>query len=311
MANKGRKRGPNQGGNDMKNIMLATDLGPNSDRAMERELKLAKEQRSTLHVVHVAAAPSRSNRQKDTSDDLKDIETFIQASLDNYKDTKDIKTNVIVKQGGEVFFEILEAAYANKAELIVIGTHGKERFRDLFVGTTIERLIRKGIIPVLMVKEKPVGSYKNILNAIDFAPCSRGAMRLAMGLAPKASFTVGHVVILPTVTISAHGASAFVHEYVQESAEKSARQHMKAFLKTEATYLAKNHGGKEAQISGKFLDGGMASSLSKSAKNIKADLITIGTHSQPEFTSKLGGTAGDVLAKPPCDVLVTTELMQQ
>ena len=295
----------------MKNILLATDLGPNSDRAMERAIKLAKEQRSTLHVVHVAAAPSRSNRKKDTSDDLKDIETFIQSSLDNYKDTKDVKTNVIVKQSGEVFFEILEAAYANKAELIVIGTHGKERFRELFVGTTIERLIRKGIIPVLMVKNKPVGSYQNIMSAIDFAPCSRSAMRLAMGLAPKASFTVGHVVILPTVTISAHGASAFVHEYVQESAEKSARQHMKAFLKTEASYFAKTHGGKEAQISGEFLDGGVASSLAKSAKNMKADLITIGTHSQPEFTSKLGGTAGDVLARPPCDVLVTTGLMRQ
>ena len=41
----------------MKNILLATDLGPNSDRAMERAIKLAKEQRATLHVVHVAAAP--------------------------------------------------------------------------------------------------------------------------------------------------------------------------------------------------------------------------------------------------------------
>ena len=294
----------------MKNILLATDLGPNSDRAMEHALKLAKEQRSTLHVVHVAAAPSRSQSKKDTSDDEKDIESFIQASLNNYKDAQDVKTNVIVKQGGEVFFEILEAAYAKKAELIVIGTHGKERFCDLFVGTTIERLIRKGVIPVLMVKDKPVGSYQNILSAIDFAPCSRSAMRLAMGLAPKASFTVGHVVILPTVTISAHGASAFVHEYVQESAEKSARQHMKAFLKTEATYLAKNHGGKEAQISGEFLDGGVTSSLCKTVKNMKADLITVGTHSQPEYTSKLGGTAGDVLVKPPCDVLVTTELMR-
>ena len=136
-------------------------------------------------------------------------------------------------------------------------------------------------------------------------------MRLAMGLAPKASFTVGHVVILPTVTISAHGASAFVHEYVQESAEKSARQHMKAFLKTEASYFAKTHGVKETQISGEFLDGGVASSLSKSAKNMKTYLITIGTHSQPEFTSKLGGTAGDVVARPPCDVLVATELMRQ
>ena len=295
----------------MKNILLATDLGPNSDRAMERALKIAKEQRAMLHVVHVTAAPSRSHRKKDATDGIKEIETFIQASLDNYSDTKDVKTKLIIKQGGEVFFEILEAAYANKAELIVIGTHGKERFRDLFVGTTIERLIRKGIVPVLMVKNKPVGSYQNILNAIDFAPCSRGAMRLAMGLAPKASFNVGHVVILPTVSISAHGATAFVLEFVYVSAEKKARQHMNAFLKTEASYFSKTHGGKEAQISGEFLDGGVASSLTKTAKNMKADLITIGTHSQPEFTSKLGGTAGDVLAKPPCDVLVTTELMRQ
>lgn len=98
----------------MKNILLATDLGPNSDRAMERALKLAKEQRSTLHVVHVAAAPSRSQRKKDTSDDVKDIENFIQASLNNYKDTQDVKTNVIVKQCGEVFLKFLKLPMPRK-----------------------------------------------------------------------------------------------------------------------------------------------------------------------------------------------------
>lgn len=40
----------------MKNILLATDLSEKADRALERALKIAKEQKAKLHIIHIAPA---------------------------------------------------------------------------------------------------------------------------------------------------------------------------------------------------------------------------------------------------------------
>ena len=304
-----------QRGQVMKNILLATDLGSNSDRAMERALSLAKHHHAALTIVHIAPSPPKSAAKNppssdqhpdQASDQRAETEALIRRYVNNYKDASAVSTTIIVKQGGEVFFEILEAAYAHKAELIVIGTHGKERFRDLFVGTTIERILRKGILPVLMVKGKAAGAYQSVLSAVDFAPSSRTALRFAASIAPKARFTAGHVVVVPTVSVAAHGAS-FAYEFVRDSAEKNAKSNLSAFVNTEKSHFADRHQGQSLALTGVLLEGGVSNTLARTAESLKADLITIGTHSQPEFTFKLGGVAGDILANPPCDVLVTTE----
>jgi len=51
------------------------------------------------------------------------------------------------------------------------------------------------------------------------------------------------------------------------------------------------------------------SCLTNAATKLQADLIAIGTHSRVNLIPyKLGGTAKDILAAPPCDVLVAKGL---
>ncbi|MCB8823361.1 universal stress protein [Microvirga rosea] len=52
---------------------------------------------------------------------------------------------------GDPFDGILRAAASTGADLIVMGAHRKQLLRDILVGTTIERVIRTGPHPVLMV----------------------------------------------------------------------------------------------------------------------------------------------------------------
>lgn len=287
----------------MKKILLATDLSEKSDRAMERALKIAHEQDAKLYIVHIAPPYTGPKGSKKWALDLqKDTEDLIKGYLYDYKDTANIETEITVKQGGEVFFQILEAAYAHKVDLIVMGMHGKEKFRDLFTGTTIERVVRKGIKPVLMVKNKPTGPYQSIMSAVDFAPGSRAAMRLAMEVAPKAVFTAVHVYNVPV-----YYADAFVYVHTQEVTEETQKKAMDAFLKTERSRFAGEHHGEEKRLSGTLMEGPLYDTLQKKARNLKADLITIGAHGQFGLASKLGGTASDILSNPPCDVLVASE----
>ncbi len=286
----------------MKKILLATDLAANSDRAMERALKIAKEQKAKLQIIHIAPSYTGPKTKKHALNLQKDIEGLIRSYLDNYKDAADVKAVITVKQGGEAFFQILESAYADKADLIVMGMHGKEKFRDLFIGTTIERVIRKGVTPVLMVKNKPTNGYQSVVSAIDFAPASRTAMRTAMEIAPRADFCAAHVYSLP-----AYDADAFIYVHTQEVTEASQKKMMHAFLKTERSYFAKTHHGDEKKLSGTLVEGAVDYKLRSKVKSLKADLITIGVHGQPTLMPKLGGTAAGILSKPPCDVLVAPE----
>jgi nucleotide-binding universal stress UspA family protein len=286
----------------MKNILCATDLGVNSDRAMERALKIAREQKARLHIVHIAPDYTGSKNKEPAVSLQKQTEELIIGYLNEYKDFDGVDTKITVKQGGEVFFEILEAAYANKVDLIVTGMHSKQKLRDLFVGTTIERIIRKGITPILMVKDKPTGPYKIIVSAVDFAPGSRAAMRLAMELAPDAIFSAAHVLNIP---VSYFEAGVYIA--AQVASDKAQQKMLDAFIKTERSYFAKTFAGKEEKISGKTLEGIAMDALTDEVVEQKADLITIGTNGQAGLILKLGGTAGGILSDPPCDVLVASE----
>src|SRR3546814_12183977 len=63
-----------------------------------------------------------------------------------------------------------------------MGAHRKSILRGIFVGTTIERVMRTGGRPVLMVNTPPAGGYRRVVVAIDLSPASQNAMRAAKAL---------------------------------------------------------------------------------------------------------------------------------
>ncbi len=50
---------------------------------------------------------------------------------------------------------ILKCAQAQKADLIVMGTHGRRGFDRLMLGTTTDRVMRRACCPVLAVCKAP------------------------------------------------------------------------------------------------------------------------------------------------------------
>jgi nucleotide-binding universal stress UspA family protein len=80
---------------------------------------------------------------------------------------------------GDPFDAILRAAKATSADLIVMGSHRKQLLRDIFIGTTIERVIRKSSAPVLMVNKEVQHPYARVLAAVDMSRPSAHALRCA------------------------------------------------------------------------------------------------------------------------------------
>lgn len=105
---------------------------------------------------------------------------------------------------GDPATAILEAAAADGADLIVMGTQGLSGFQKWLLGSTTERVLRRTHVPVLAVphaKESPAasadaGRVSRILAATDFSDAAAAAVTMAAELALEfsAQITLAHVV---------------------------------------------------------------------------------------------------------------------
>ena len=113
-----------------------------------------------------------------------------------------ITIEAVVREGNTAG-EILEQATSMKADLLVIGTHGRSGFERLLLGSVAEKVLRKARCPVLTVPRRlpdavPAGPvlYKRILCPVDFSESSFHALKYAISMAQEADgqLTVLHVV---------------------------------------------------------------------------------------------------------------------
>ena len=282
----------------MKNILLATDLAAETDRAFERAIQLASKSAAKLHILHVC--PLYSFNKKDQNISLKkDTKNTIKKFSESNKELKNLKPSIVVVESAEPFLEIINHAEKVTADLIVMGMHGKAKLIDMFVGTTIEKVIRKGIRPVLMVKNKVSGNYTDVLIGTDFSAGSKQAFHVAIELFPKSNFHLIHSYSFPDTSTGDK-----IAQYSGNLIADMAKEKLESFVKENKKEL-KKYGIKPQNFHFWTVEEPPYATLISIAAKRKPDLIAIGTSSHPSFfPSKIGGTAKDILVNPPCDVLI-------
>ena len=155
-------------------ILAATDFSTRSNRALRQAGLLAQPSKAQLHIVHVV--------DDDQPDELvrmekREAERVLNEQTASMPELRNVQTRPIVVTG-DPFDGILRAAADVNADLIVMGSHRKQLL-DIIVGTTIERVIRKGAFPVLMVNNEAQRRYENVLAAVDMVDASADALRVA------------------------------------------------------------------------------------------------------------------------------------
>ena len=62
---------------------------------------------------------------------------------------------------GEISREILRLARAFRADLLVIGTHGRSGLERMFTGSVAGRLVQTSALPVMVVRGRPRAGKKS------------------------------------------------------------------------------------------------------------------------------------------------------
>ena len=141
----------------MRRILHATDFSIASGRAFAEALELARRERARLLVVHVLVPPSPfvAGEQPSGWLDLqararRDAERRLAAAVAAAERAGVGVEGKLVE--GAPAETIARVARRDRADLIVIGTHGRSGLGRLFMGSVAARVLALALCPVLTVR---------------------------------------------------------------------------------------------------------------------------------------------------------------
>lgn len=278
-------------------ILLATDLSARSDRALERAIALAKSHAARLVVFHVLDDDLPTTVQDRVAAAATEE---IEACLAKLPDAEGIDVSIDVAPGKD-YRDIIAKADAVAAALVVMGIHRNEAGRRPIAGTTLERVIRGGDHPVLVVPDRVKGPYERVMIGVDFSVYSRIAIRGALLLAPAARFDIVHAFHVPFEGLQpGDGPRRAVREERERELTRMIEEEMASLIDVSVT--ASPAAARFAKI---VRHGDVRSVLRSEAERLQPDLLVLGTHGRVGLShALLGSVAEDFLSRPPCDVLV-------
>jgi len=139
-------------------ILCAVDFSEYSEYALRYAVHLAKAFGSELKLLHVVELPFLPSYSLAGVPDLSiPVEEIEQAAREKTQELVNRCRAAYQNVEGEIrtgtaFVEIIGSAREMKADLIVVGTHGRTGLRHLIIGSVAEKVVRKAPCPVLSVK---------------------------------------------------------------------------------------------------------------------------------------------------------------
>src|SRR5262249_25093660 len=157
-------------------ILLASDLTERSRCALIRAVQLKRATAAGLTLLHVAepglTGELARSRQAAAMTTMETHFSDVSAGK-----LRRVVFKVLV---GDPVAAIVEEAEWASADLVVLGEPGKHRIKELFAGTTAERVIRHSRRPVLVAKVRSDQPYRRVVIAFDRSEAAQRALATAL-----------------------------------------------------------------------------------------------------------------------------------
>lgn len=280
----------------MKTILVATDFSGRSDLALARGARLAARARARLHLVHVV---DDDQSRKIFEGEAAISRQLLDEQLEQLRDVEGLECSGAVVPG-DAFQGILDAAETIGADLAVIGAHRRHLLRDVFVGTTAQRTIRRAQLPVLMVNAPPARAYGRVVLATDLSENSRNAAEsfVALDLADAGQYTLLHVFDAPVQLLT-----------MRDVLTSGEQDRYLADLQADADRALAGFDAPPPLSGGHRIarpyNGAISHGILEAAADLAADLIVVASQGRSGLAKiALGSVAEDVLSRAERDVLV-------
>lgn len=142
----------------MKRILVPTDFSKESENALKVAANLAKKFDSEIFLLHILDLPLVTVDAMSTHSALPEAMFFMKMAHKKFKKLMrqkylaGIKVHEKVKRH-RIFEGINDACEENNCDMIIMGSHGATGFKEMFVGSNAEKVVRTAKIPVMVIKK--------------------------------------------------------------------------------------------------------------------------------------------------------------
>jgi nucleotide-binding universal stress UspA family protein len=194
----------------VKSVLVATDFSEASEKPLRHALSIARRFEAKFHLAHVVSSLGYTIAGQQALDLASEAAGRDAQELERRLASRGLlsglESDFTVRQG-IVWQELEKLVSDQKADLLVIGTHGRRGLGKLLLGSTAEQVFRHADCLVLTVGPhsfqnsslEKIDAPHNYLFATDFGPASSHALPYAIAFANRfgAKLVLFHV--SPTV----------------------------------------------------------------------------------------------------------------
>lgn len=289
----------------IRKLLAATDFSEPARDAVVRAAYLAKQTDAQLDLMHVINSSSLTELRKllGLTDEVDStLEDDSRAMLLELCKSIEHQTGLAPApqlRTGLVEEEVMKAA--EQSDMLVLGARGQSPLREVFLGTTAEKLLRKSSRPVLINKAPAEGPYKRVMVTMDLVSGSGATLEMAMQIAPDAKISVVHVFDLPfegklwLAGVSESDIQRYRNQATQQAHEKICT-------------IAASACGPTVMLNPIIKNGDAARVILEQHEGLAPDLIIVGRRNRLAIGEMLlGSVTRHILSYARCDVLIVQE----
>lgn len=274
----------------MKKILVPTDFSDQAGRALKTAANIAKKTGSELILLHIIDLPQEAMDAVQPGFDVPEIIFFKNSAEARLSQTSlspelnGLSVSQILRLG-RTFDLVNEVAISNDVDLIVMGSHGASGFKEVFIGSNTEKVVRTSEIPVLVIKNEETHTFfENVVFAIDLGAEVKESTKKMINFFTSNEIKPSFLYVnTPNNFKSTHVAKEMAEEYIQQ------------------LNIAKY----EFAI---YNDTDIEKGILNYADSINADLIAMGTHGRTGFARLLNGSISEDLVNHSSKSVLTFKL---
>ena len=211
----------------MKKILVPTDFSKQAEYALEIAAQLAKKHNGEIYLLHMLELPLGQIEEMGGGvggDELPEAMFFMQLAHNKFEEVlkayylKDIPVHETVNFH-QTFEGIKETCKENDIDLIVMGSHGASGFKEMFIGSNTEKVVRTSEIPVLVIKNHHADfDVDDFVFASDFKNDNKETYKQAIEFARSFNSKV-HLLFVNTASkfITTEKANTRIREFIKDT----------------------------------------------------------------------------------------------
>lgn len=175
----------------MKRILVPTDFSPQAENALKVAAELALKHGSEIYLLHSLEMPLSIVRGADPSN-LPESLFFIKLAEKNFSELlekpylQELQVHEAIGHG-EIYNDISNTVEKKNIDLVIMGSHGASGFKEMFIGSNTEKVVRTSSIPVLVIKNNHASfEINDFVFATDFSEECRWSFNEAQKFAKNA-----------------------------------------------------------------------------------------------------------------------------